>query len=105
MEAFLAWTDPVKQRRGFASELLAAAVQEGPVFSDYQGMTEAAYALWTKPTPKIACLYFDDELCCFVNQASIPTIDLFTPWEDGRRWRMVLAAPSWSPDNISASPT
>jgi hypothetical protein len=88
-EAFRAWTDPCHRGKGFGSELLIAAANFGNIFSDHDGMSCSAHKLWLSQK-NLNLEYFDGKENKFTSLNSIPKNDLFTDWEQGRRWYMVL---------------
>ena len=89
LEAKKGWTDEAWRRKGLGSALLREAAKAAPLQSDTDGMTDMAFAQWQAITG-FKRRWWDAQGKCFVEESDVPSQDRLTPFENGRRWVIVL---------------
>ena len=89
LEAKKGWTQETWRRKGLGSALLREAAKGTPLKSDTDGMTDMAFAQWQSITG-FKRRWWDAQEECFVKEAEVPSQDMLTAWENGRRWALVL---------------
>lgn len=89
LEAKKGWTEDAWRRKGLGSALLREAAKIAPLQSDDDGMTSMAFAQW-KSVSGFTRRWWDAQEARFVEDAAVPPGDQLTPFENGRRWIIVL---------------
>lgn len=89
LEAKKGWTQDTFRRKGLGSALLKEAAKTAPLQSDTDGMTDMAFAQW-QSIAGFKRRWWDAQRECFVEEADVPSQDRLTPFENGRRWVIVL---------------
>lgn len=89
LEAKKGWTQDIWRRKGLGSALLREAAKAAPLQSDTDGMTDMAFAQW-RSIAGFKRRWWDAQEGGFVKEAKVPSQDMFTAWENGRRWALVL---------------
>ncbi|KAK42867.1 hypothetical protein BG58_37735 [Caballeronia jiangsuensis] len=87
LEVLRAWVEPDMRGKGLFSTLMKEASRRTPLLSDREGMSRAAFAIWSRSPGK---RWYDMKNHCYVEEQSIPAEDKYGYWEDARRWQIVL---------------
>ena len=87
LEALRAWVEPEMRGKGLFSTLMKEASRGTPLLSDRDGMSPAAFKIWSQSSSK---RWYDMHNHCYVEEQSIPTEDRYSAWENARRWQIIL---------------
>ncbi|MCS3390651.1 hypothetical protein NX868_04825 [Burkholderia thailandensis] len=87
LEALRAWVDPEMRGKGLFSTLMREASKGTPLLSDREGMTMAAFQIWSQSRGK---RWYDMVNHCYVEEESIPAEDRYSFWDDAKRWQLIL---------------
>ncbi|MBO7788253.1 hypothetical protein [Burkholderia pseudomallei] len=86
-----AWVDPKQRGKGLFSTLISEVSKRGPLLSDREGMSDAAFAAWLK-AKGFERRWFDVEHDAYVEESMIPNAERFGSFPDDARWQIVLEA-------------